>query len=94
MMVCTFVAAAAFTILLVVLSWSRNDVPYTIKMIMPLTSTTVEQLIAVTEFYNGALDALFHTRVIGMNMLVVIRLCLCVDSRSTNWNNIPSLTAL
>ena len=64
--------AAAFTIPVVVLAWSNNSIPYSKRSIVSLVLATLVQAIAVPEFYVGALKSLVFSRVVEMDMLVVI----------------------
>ncbi|KAL8681926.1 MAG: hypothetical protein Q9186_002012 [Xanthomendoza sp. 1 TL-2023] len=64
--------AAAFTIPVVVLAWSNNTIPYSKRSAISLGLATCVQVIAVPEFYIGALKALIFSKVIEMDMLVVI----------------------
>ncbi|PNS20621.1 Copper-transporting ATPase ccc2 [Sphaceloma murrayae] len=66
------VLAAIFTIPIVVLSWSDNPVPASTRLIVSLVLGTFVQAIAVPEFYVGAVKSLVYSRVIEMDMLVVI----------------------
>jgi len=64
--------AAALTIPVIVLEWSDNSLPSsTVEMVALILGTGV-QLIAVPEFYIGAMKSLIYSRVIEMDMLVVI----------------------
>lgn len=67
-----FALSAIFTIPVVVLSWSRNPVPRQTREITSLVLATCVQGIAVPEFYVGAIKSLVFSRVIEMDMLVVI----------------------
>ncbi|KAL8802001.1 MAG: hypothetical protein Q9200_006740, partial [Gallowayella weberi] len=64
--------AAAFTIPVVVLAWSNNTVRYSKRSVISLGLATCVQAIAIPEFYVGALKALIFSKVIEMDMLVVI----------------------
>ncbi|KAL8687971.1 MAG: hypothetical protein Q9224_005005 [Gallowayella concinna] len=64
--------AAAFTIPVVVLAWSNNTIPYSKRSAISLGLATCVQAIAIPEFYIGALKALIFSKVIEMDMLVVI----------------------
>lgn len=66
------VAAAIFTIPVVVLAWSDNPVPHRTRSIVSLVLATVVQAQAIPEFYIPALKALFNEKIIEMDMLVVI----------------------
>ena len=66
------VAAAVFTIPVVVLNWSNISVPNLTSSIVSLVLATVVQSIAVPEFYVGAIKSLVYSRIIEMDMLVVI----------------------
>ncbi|KAF3921330.1 hypothetical protein ABW21_db0209435 [Orbilia brochopaga] len=65
-------AAAVLTIPTLVLNWSENSVPYAKRSIISLTLATLVQGLAVPEFYAGALKSLIYSRVLEMDMLVVI----------------------
>ncbi|KAI7282503.1 heavy metal translocatin [Hortaea werneckii] len=71
-MTLAFLLSAAFTIPVVVLNWSNNPVPRQTREIMALVLATIPQMIAVPEFYAGAIKALIFSRMIEMDMLVVI----------------------
>lgn len=64
--------AAAFTIPVVVLNWAPNPVSRQTRDIVSLVLATVVQAIAVPEFYLNALKSLIFSKVIEMDMLVVI----------------------
>lgn len=64
--------AAAFTIPVVVLNWAPNPVPRQTRDVVSLILATVVQAIAVPEFYVGAMKSLIFSKVIEMDMLVVI----------------------
>ncbi|KAK4889488.1 hypothetical protein LTR27_011749 [Elasticomyces elasticus] len=64
--------AASLTIPVVVLEWSNNPVPHTTQSIVTLVLATLVQAIAVPEFYIGAMKSLIYSRVVEMDMLVVI----------------------
>lgn len=66
------VVAAAFTIPVVVLNWAPNPISRQKRDIVSLIFATVVQAIAVPEFYLGALKSLIFSKVIEMDMLVVI----------------------
>ncbi|KAG7007513.1 P-type cation-transporting ATpase [Physcia stellaris] len=68
----TTVSAAALTIPVVVLAWSNNSIPYKKRSIISLVLATCVQAIAVPEFYVGAMKSLIFSRIIEMDMLVVI----------------------
>ncbi|KAK3723892.1 hypothetical protein LTR37_001376 [Vermiconidia calcicola] len=67
----TFVSAI-FTIPIVVLSWADNPVPQQTRQIVSFVLATMVQGIAVPEFYIGAIKSLIFSKVIEMDMLVVI----------------------
>ncbi|RMZ30705.1 hypothetical protein D0859_05188 [Hortaea werneckii] len=71
-MTLAFLLSAAFTIPVVVLNWSNNPVPRQTREITALVLATIPQMIAVPEFYAGAIKALVFSRMIEMDMLVVI----------------------
>lgn len=60
------------TIPVVVLSWSHNPISRQTREIVSLVLATFVQAIAVPEFYVGAVKSLVFSRVIEMDMLVVI----------------------
>ena len=64
--------AAALTIPVVVLNWAQNPVPAQTRGIVSLTLATFVQTIAVPEFYSQAIKSLVFSKVIEMDMLVVI----------------------
>jgi P-type E1-E2 ATPase len=71
-MACYTVVAAALTIPVVVLNWAPNPVPAQTRGIISLVLATCVQPIAVPEFYSQAMKSLIFSRVIEMDMLVVI----------------------
>ncbi|GAB1739638.1 hypothetical protein NU219Hw_g4584t1 [Hortaea werneckii] len=71
-MTLAFVLSATFTIPVVALNWSDNPVHRQTREITALVLATVPQIIAVPEFYAGAMKALIFSRMIEMDMLVVI----------------------
>ena len=64
--------AAALTVPIVVLNWSNNPVSHSTRSVVSLVLATFVQGIAIPEFYIGALKSLVYSRVIEMDMLVVI----------------------
>ncbi|EGP82393.1 unnamed protein product [Zymoseptoria tritici ST99CH_1A5] len=64
--------AAILTIPVVVLEWSSNPIPEQTVSIVTLVLGTCVQIIAIPEFYVGALKSLIYSHVIEMDMLVVI----------------------
>jgi len=66
------IVAAALTIPVVVLNWAPNPVPAQTRGITSLVLATCVQAIAVPEFYSQALKSLVFSKVIEMDMLVVI----------------------
>lgn len=62
----------ALAIPVVVLDWSHNSVPYATKSIVSLVLASLVQIIAIPEFYIGALKALIYSKVLEMDMLIVI----------------------
>jgi len=66
------IVAAALTIPVVVLNWAPNPVPAETRGIISLTLATCVQAIAVPEFYSQAIKSLVFSKVIEMDMLVVI----------------------
>ncbi|KAF3921761.1 hypothetical protein AA313_de0200384 [Arthrobotrys entomopaga] len=71
-MIWSTVAAAVLTIPIVVLAWSDNPISYNTRSIVSLVLATLVQGISVPEFYVGAIKALLYSRVLEMDMLVVI----------------------
>jgi Cu2+-exporting ATPase len=66
------VLAAALTIPVAVVAWSENLVNKRTEGIVSLVLGTLVQLIAIPEFYRPALAALWYSRTVEMDMLVVI----------------------
>ncbi|KAJ4016217.1 hypothetical protein NW752_003340 [Fusarium irregulare] len=64
--------AAALTIPVAVVSWSEDLVDDKTEGIIGLTLGTLVQAIAIPEFYRPALAALWYSRTVEMDMLVVI----------------------
>ena len=64
--------AAALTIPVVVLAWSHNTVSYSNRSLISLILATCVQAIAVPEFYMRALKSLIFSRVVEVDMLIVI----------------------
>ncbi|KAF3129419.1 hypothetical protein TWF703_008884 [Orbilia oligospora] len=64
--------AMVLTIPILVLNWSNNPVPYSKRSIVSLVLATFVQAFAIPEFYVGAIKSLIYSRVIEMDMLVVI----------------------
>lgn len=64
--------AAVLTIPIVVLAWSDNPVSYSTRSIVSLILATFVQAIAVPEFSVGAIKSLVYSRVLEMDMLIVI----------------------
>ncbi|CAK1356434.1 unnamed protein product [Cercospora beticola] len=64
--------SAIFTIPVVVLSWSDNPVPERTRQIISLVLATFVQAVAIPEFYVGALKSLVFSKVVEMDMLIVI----------------------
>ncbi|KAM0280926.1 hypothetical protein ACHAQH_003815 [Verticillium albo-atrum] len=64
--------AAVLTIPVVVLAWGDNLVNDKTRAYVSIVMATLVQLIAVPEFYQPALSALFFSHVLEMDMLVVI----------------------
>lgn len=71
-MVWSTILAALLTIPIVVLAWSHNPVQYSTKSIVSLVLATFVQGIAIPEFYVGAIKSLVYSRMLEMDMLVVI----------------------
>ncbi|KJZ77671.1 hypothetical protein HIM_02848 [Hirsutella minnesotensis 3608] len=65
-------AAALFTVPVVVMAWSEKLVDDWTKAIVSLVLASVVQLIAVPDFYRPAISALIHSGSVEMDMLVVI----------------------
>lgn len=66
------IVSAVFTIPVLVLAWADVDVSYSTSSITQLVLATCVQAVAVPEFYVRALKSLIYSRVIEMDMLVVI----------------------
>lgn len=64
--------AAALTIPVAVLAWSENLVDKKTEGIVSLVLATLVQTIAIPEFYRPALSALWYSRAVEMDMLVVM----------------------
>lgn len=64
--------AAAITIPVVVLAWSKTSIPYSRRSIISFVLATCVQAIAIPEFYYGAVKSLIFSKVVEMDMLVVI----------------------
>ncbi|ENH72104.1 P-type cation-transporting ATPase [Fusarium oxysporum f. sp. cubense race 1] len=64
--------AAALTIPVAVVSWSENLVNKKTEGIISLILGTLVQCIAVPEFYRPAISAVWYSRTVEMDMLVVI----------------------
>ena len=64
--------AATLTVPVVVLGWSHTSVPYSTRSVVSFVLATCVQAIAVPEFYVGALKSAIYSRVIEMDMLVVM----------------------
>ena len=64
--------AALFTIPVVTLSWGHDLTNKRTKAIVSVALGTLVQMIAIPEFYRPALSTLFYSRVVEMDMLVVI----------------------
>ncbi|KAH6874356.1 E1-E2 ATPase-domain-containing protein [Thelonectria olida] len=64
--------AAALTIPVAVLSWSEDLVDKKTEGIVSLVLGTLVQTIAIPEFYRPALSALWYSRAVEMDMLVVM----------------------
>lgn len=71
-MTCYTVVAAVLTIPVVVLNWAPDPAPAQTRGIISLVLATCVQAIAVPEFYSQAMKSLIFSRVIEMDMLVVI----------------------
>jgi Cu2+-exporting ATPase len=71
-MLVSFLVSTALTIPVLVLSWSDNPVPASTRQIVSLVLATLVQAVAIPEFYIGAIKSLIYSRVIEMDMLVVI----------------------
>lgn len=68
----TTALAAAFTIPVLVLEWSHDSIPRVTRSTVTLVLATLVQALAIREFYIGAVKSLVYSRVIEMDMLVVI----------------------
>ena len=68
----SFIIASIFTIPVVVFGWSNTSLPYEKRSIIAITFATIVQAVAIPEFYIGAMKSLIYSRVIEMDMLVVI----------------------
>ncbi|KAH0840431.1 P-type cation-transporting ATPase [Fonsecaea pedrosoi] len=64
--------ATVLTIPVVVLAWAHTPVPYTTRSIISLVLASLVQGLAVPEFYAGAMKSLIYSRVLEMDMLIVI----------------------
>ena len=64
--------AAAITIPVVVLAWAKTPLPYFKRSIISFVLATCAQAIAIPEFYYGAVKSLVFSKVVEMDMLVVI----------------------
>ncbi|TVY74304.1 P-type cation-transporting ATPase [Fusarium oxysporum f. sp. cubense] len=64
--------AAALTIPVAVVSWSENLVNKKTEGIISLILGTLVQCIAIPEFYRPAISAVWYSRTVEMDMLVVI----------------------
>ncbi|KAJ6263692.1 P-type cation-transporting ATPase [Drechslerella dactyloides] len=64
--------AAVLTIPILALNWSDNPVPYSARSVVSLVLATFVQALAVPEFYVGALKSLIYSKVLEMDMLIVI----------------------
>ncbi|OQV00596.1 hypothetical protein CLAIMM_06074 [Cladophialophora immunda] len=64
--------AAALTIPVVVLAWADTPVPYATRSVVSLVLATLVQALAIPEFYAGAMKSLIYSRVLEMDMLIVI----------------------
>ena len=64
--------AAVLTIPVVVLAWADTGIPYSTQSVVSLVLATLVQALAISEFYVGALKSLIYSRVLEMDMLVVI----------------------
>ena len=68
----SFASAMVFTIPVVVLGWSNNSVSYGTRSIIVIIFATLVQIVAIPEFYLGAIKSLIYSHVIEMDMLVTI----------------------
>lgn len=68
----SFIIASLFTIPVVVIQWSNSSLSYQTRSIIAITFATIVQAVAIPEFYIGAIKSLIYSRVIEMDMLVVI----------------------
>ena len=67
-----FALAAVLTLPIVVLEWSHVSVPHNTRSIISLVLATIVQGIAIPEFYATAIKSLVYSRILEMDMLVVI----------------------
>ncbi|EXJ74659.1 uncharacterized protein A1O5_01352 [Cladophialophora psammophila CBS 110553] len=66
------VLSAVLTIPVVVLAWAHTPVPYSTRSAISLVLATLVQALAIPEFYTGAIKSLIYSRVLEMDMLIVI----------------------
>ncbi|KEY71823.1 hypothetical protein S7711_10222 [Stachybotrys chartarum IBT 7711] len=66
------VLAAVLTIPVAVVAWSENLVDGRVEGIVSLVLGTLVQMIAIPEFYRPALSALWYSKTVEMDMLVVM----------------------
>lgn len=64
--------AVILTIPVVVLAWAHTSIPYWKRSIASLALASCVQIIAIPEFYVGAVKAMLFSRVVEMDMLIVI----------------------
>lgn len=66
------ILCATFTVPVLVLAWGDVRFHPRLRAILSLALATIVQLAAIQDFYRPAISALFHSRSIEMDMLVVI----------------------
>lgn len=66
------VLAAALTLPILALNWSNNPISHTVRSMISLILATFVQAIAIPEFYRPALTSLIYSRMVEIDMLVVI----------------------
>lgn len=66
------VVSAVLTVPIVVLAWSDNPVPQQTRQVVSLVLGTLVQALSIREFYIDAIKSLIFSRVVEMDMLVVI----------------------
>lgn len=71
-MLLSFLVATVFTVPVVILNWAESSMRYRTLQVTSLALATVVQVVAVPVFYVGAIKSLIYSRVMEMDMLVVI----------------------